>query len=331
MNQNNEIIEIFQESFKRGKAYFKSDNWDKSRCRIDASFYSDIMIDHFLMNNENGNINEYYLTQTRIINNNKRNYKKSNDMDINSLRQLLKFGKKSEAKKDKLKNYTHYDIKVALDDYINITLKNMEKFKYEDILNEWNTYYSSLLINSPDKIKLELKYILNNKELKILDVKELNNKINKYNLISQNNEKAINKDLLENIGLCGEQLVYKNLIEHYGKENVKWVSQMNKYENHDFEITIENKIKYIEVKSTTNSNLNRFYMSRQEYEFYKEYKEDYLLYFVSNIKMFDTNNIYSPNLIILNSPKIEINLNETGFNYDENKILITPNNFICDL
>ncbi|MGL5520097.1 MAG: DUF3883 domain-containing protein [Metamycoplasmataceae bacterium] len=331
MNQSDEIIKIFQESFQKSKAYFKGDNWVKSRCRIDASYYSDIMIDHFLMNNENGNINEYYLTQTRIINNNKRSYKKSNDMDINSLRQLLKFGKKSEAKKEKLKNYTLDDIKVALDDYINITLKNMEKIKYKDVLNEWNTYYSSLLINSPDKIKLELKHILNNKELKILDAKELNNKINKYNLISQNNEKAIDKELLENIGLCGEQLVYKNLIEHYGKENVKWVSQMNKYENHDFEITIENKIKYIEVKSTTNSNLNRFYMSRQEYEFYKEYKEDYLLYFVSNIKMFDTNNIYSPNLIILSSPKIEINLNETGFNYEENKILITPNNFICDL
>ncbi|MGL5520156.1 MAG: DUF3883 domain-containing protein [Metamycoplasmataceae bacterium] len=331
MNQSDEIIKIFQESFQKSKAYFKGDNWNKSRCGIDASFYSKMMMDYFLMNNENGNINEYYLSLTKLINKNKRRNKKSNDMDIGSLRQLLKFGIKSKTKKDKLKKYTLDDIKLALDDYINITLKNMEKIKYEDVINEWNTYYSSLLINSPEKIKQELKNILNNKELNILDSKNLKSNIKEYTSIIQNNEKPINKDLLEEIGNCGEQLVYNNLIKHYGQENVKWVSQMNKYENHDFEITIENKIKYIEVKSTTNSNLNRFYMSRQEYEFYKEYKEDYLLYFVSNIKMFDTNNIYSPNLIILSSPKIEINLNETGFNYEENKILITPNNFICDL
>ncbi|MGL4343285.1 MAG: DUF3883 domain-containing protein [Metamycoplasmataceae bacterium] len=330
MNESQEILLLLKNNFKKANAYFSEKGWRKDRCRIDAYFYTDVILDFFFMKNNANDINEYYLTQTRIINKNKKkDYKNSKNMDINALKQLLGFGSANKEIKKQLEKYSHEKVRKVIDNYINTILNTMDIVKYGDVLAEWNTYYASLLNTSEEAYQRELKKIIEQKELNILDINFLKNNLKMYDSY-KNNNLDVDKNKLEIIGTCGEELVYKQLIKQYGSENVKWVSRINKYENHDFEIKLNNKTKYIEVKSTTSYKLTSFYISRNEFEFYKEYQKDYALYFVSNIQLNDEANLYSPNLIIVDGPKIEIDLYKSGFDLNENKILITPNSFLAD-
>ena len=336
MNENELIINLLTSTYKKSESYFKNDVWSKGRCRIDASFYVSIMIDYYFKKDTTNNINEYYLNETRIINR-KRNltvkdvYSNSHGMDINSLKQLLKFGSFGNPLKDNLGKYGIQKVQIAIRDYINVILKNMNKETHQTILKEWDSYYLSLFTNNTQDYRDQFSKIAQEKELEVLDITDLKKGTVEYiPIIQKTSSPDNNSDYFMLTQECGEQLVYKHLIKQYGEMNVNWVSSKNKYSNYDFEVNINNQVKYIEVKSTTESSLSKFFISRSKYAFYQEQSENYYLYFVSNIKRYDEGNLYTPNLIVINAPKIEISFDKTGYDFENNKILITPYKFIAN-
>lgn len=85
------------------------------------------------------------------------------------------------------------------------------------------------------------------------------------------------------VGQIGEIKVFKMLKEK-GYE-VKHSSIEQKFERYDIKYRNKNDKKwtYVEVKSTSLKNMESFYISSQEYEFYKKNKGNYKLYLVENI------------------------------------------------
>lgn len=102
---------------------------------------------------------------------------------------------------------------------------------------------------------------------------------------------------LERIGLQGEQIVYKYLMENDNISQVNWVSENAKKMGvnpeggagcgYDIEFVDANGYrKYVEVKAAKKSKEYgiRFYMSDFEFEFGRKHAEDYMVYYVCNVK-----------------------------------------------
>ncbi|ORU91274.1 MAG: hypothetical protein A6F72_01595 [Cycloclasticus sp. symbiont of Poecilosclerida sp. N] len=80
-------------------------------------------------------------------------------------------------------------------------------------------------------------------------------------------------------GMRSEASVNQFLVKEYGKENVQWVSETNKYANHDFKYKDGNKWWYVEVKTLAN---DMFYISKNELDFAKKHKDKYKIFLVGD-------------------------------------------------
>lgn len=108
----------------------------------------------------------------------------------------------------------------------------------------------------------------------------------------QPNYNAQNKTKLDN-GFAAELKVYKELCKKHGKENVKWVStnatrndatvagdDTLHYDIMYFENGDKTKQRYVEVKSSSNSDKIIIKMSKGEFDFGNEHMENYDLHYV---------------------------------------------------
>ncbi len=98
-------------------------------------------------------------------------------------------------------------------------------------------------------------------------------------------------------GIKAEELVHKSLEAIYGSSNVRWLSGFAKDQGinvgeagdglgYDLRITKDGETQYIEVKSTTGKLGQKisFPMSANEYKFASKNKEQYRIFYVSDIK-----------------------------------------------
>jgi hypothetical protein len=99
--------------------------------------------------------------------------------------------------------------------------------------------------------------------------------------------------LIQKIGKTGESLVNKYLENKKNKKEIKdyfWLSNKNPSADHDFEVTdLNDKVKYIEVKSTKSSFETPFYWSSNEMNLFLNKPNDYLIKRISHV--FDEDNV----------------------------------------
>ncbi|XBH73605.1 hypothetical protein VPH35_100688 [Triticum aestivum] len=78
-------------------------------------------------------------------------------------------------------------------------------------------------------------------------------------------------------GRVGEAVAYKHLVERLGAKNVRWVNADTETGlPYDIIITRgDNRIEYVEVKATTTSNKNWFYITAREWQFALEKGDDF--------------------------------------------------------
>ncbi len=164
--------------------------------------------------------------------------------------------------------------------------------------------------------------IIDNKT-KFKPVSILESKINSLNF-TENKESD-----LEIIGYHGEEIAFSFLKEKYGSENVRWISKEKKYSDHDFEVMDHQYKKFIEVKSSKTKEMNRFFLSRNELNFYEKNKENYCLLFIWNIYENRKENLVP--IYFLEKPNIKISMEKIGLNNKSNTFYITPYNFISHL
>lgn len=332
---NNEIMKlIIDENIVLTKGYQNPKNinqWNLGRCRIDANFFVEAILDYFFNNLSANKLTEKYLIKTRNINKMEKKFQPSNSQDFSAIKIWFKLNNFSEELRKELEKHKISDIEQTIVEYIDTIIKQQSYLVNKDLSEQWRVYFASKSSYSHIDVEEKITEYMKDKnnELKLLEPRYLyegtmsvsSKQINSINF-EVNNE---NKEL---IGASGKQLVFNYLIDKYGIDNVTWSSKNNKYENHDFELKIGNIIKYIEVKTTTENEMRRFYLSRKEYHFYKENKKNYDLYLVANIKYWSKDNIYTPTLIIKESPVIKIDLDKSGIK--DGEILITPYNFIAN-
>ncbi len=128
---------------------------------------------------------------------------------------------------------------------------------------------------------------------------------------------------LKAIGDIGEKIAYNFLNKKY--KDVKWISKELPYNPYDLEFTCDGKKIYVEVKSTTDAVYDHFFLSRNEYDFYMQHKNNYWIIFITNISLDNLKNKTCNNLYIYKNPLIKIDMLSTGFENDN--IYITPTNF----
>lgn len=91
-----------------------------------------------------------------------------------------------------------------------------------------------------------------------------------------------NSRKLKEIGNSSEKLVYDHLLESEFHKNVYWASEDNEGLHYDIRYTsLENIVKYVEVKTFDNSY---FHLSKAEYDFGVNHKDDYEIWLVNNKK-----------------------------------------------
>lgn len=141
------------------------------------------------------------------------------------------------------------------------------------------------------------------------------------NFIKLLNNKIKDNQYSEVIGYIGEYLFYKihNELEIDGKKikNIKWnYEEGNIYENHDFQVLLEDERGiFIEVKTTSFLNEDHI-ISKNEIEFMKSNKNNYVLSSISLSKEFIS--------YIINSNKFDLNIID---DFIKNKKYTIYNNF----
>lgn len=328
---NNDILNIIINNDKKiRKSYFKNKiEWDVSRCRIDANFFVECILEYFLNTENIDNLTEIFLHKTRIIDKNDKEYKNSHGMDFNAIINWFKLSNNSTSLEKKLKRYKISDVEKTIWNYIDTLIKQQTYLKDKPLKLQWDVFCDSKSIERFNDIEEKIKEYMNNQE-KELKVLEKNNIYEVIKIKNKNNiTQIIRSDKIENelIGNVGEQLVYNYLIKKYGVDKVDWISKNNKYADHDFEVLINNSIRYIEVKSTSNYEMRRFFISRNEYDFYQNKKHNYDLYLVANIKYWSKSD-YLPTLTVKEMPIINIDLKKSG--YINGEFFIIPYNFIAN-
>ena len=333
---NNEIEKlIIDENIVLTKGYQNAKNinqWNLGRCRIDANFFVEAILDYFFNNLSANKLTEKYLIKTRNINKIEKTFKSSKGQDFSAIKIWFKLNNFSEELKKELEKHKISDIEQTIVEYIDTVIKQQSYLANKELWEQWRIYFASKSTYSHIDVEEKITEYMKDKnnELKLLEPSDLYEGTMTVSMKQINNINfEINNENKELIGQSGEQLVFNYLTDKYGVENVTWSSKNNKYENHDFELKIGNAIKYIEVKTTTDNEMKNFYLSINEYHFYKENQDNYDLYFVSNIKYWSKDNIYTPTLIIKESPVIKIDLDKTGIK--DGAILITPLKFCWKL
>lgn len=323
------------------KSYYKNsgNEWKTSRCRIDPCFWADVLTELITKKNhkKSNDINEYYLSKTRKISNKKRDYKNSHQMDINAIKSWFKINDKLEEECiNTINQYSYNAIKFVITNYINevIRKENLhndltksweEKQKNEMWLNELsyskpNDFYTQGNEIVENSIKNRKWNIIENHQL--YKPKIVSNKVHYLaNSEVEHNYNEIN----EIIGLHGEKIAYEFLKSKYGETNVNWISRDKKYYPFDFKININQENFYIEVKSTKKHEMEIFFLSINEYNFYKENINNYKLLFIWNLYETRQENVIP--LLFLEKPQFEISLTKEGFDGEKGIIYIVPNNF----
>ena len=84
---------------------------------------------------------------------------------------------------------------------------------------------------------------------------------------------------LQRTGRIGEDLVYKHFVGQLGPNNVRWVNgETESGLPYDLVITRGNNLtEYVEVKATTSSNKDWFYISTREWEFASEKGDAFII------------------------------------------------------
>lgn len=120
---------------------------------------------------------------------------------------------------------------------------------------------------------------------KLLDSVNLQPKIisKDYNLNKKNGvyiPKYVDTRKLKEIGTTSERIVYQYLLKDKNYKDVYWAGEDDEGLHHDIRYTDNSqRIKYVEVKTFDNGY---FYLSKAEYEFGKNHKEDYEIWLVKN-------------------------------------------------
>lgn len=319
-------------------SYYENNKWKTSRCRIDVYFWCELIFDVITRKINKctmNDINEEYLRKTRNISMNDYEYKNSKNMDINAICKWFNINKEF---------YLEIGMNVNAQIYIEYIKKYMnEKFEfrnYQDIFSsEWNLLckdgkYSSVLTPYKNYVDAQniISDICNNKKWKLVSANDWKPNIIRNNKLIINNDinnKSIND--LEIIGKSGEQIVYEYLKDRYGSVGweIKWSSQDDPYGPYDFEMLNDRDNIYIEVKSTTSKNMDRFFMSNNEYCFYSKNSKNYKLILISNIfesredKTVSIQDFDNINIIISDRSGIEKNDNQWFFYTNINQLMWT--------
>lgn len=209
--------------------------------------------------------------------------------------------------------------------------KWMESFKEYIEFQEKNadelTFTTSEAIRKIDDISNRAK--VDDDPLPVLDISNHNNVYDiKFNKNLNTNFYTNDNVKTEAVGKFGEQAVYNVLVQKYGFDNVKWVSNVEKFSPYDFRVENQNgKDIFIEVKSTTKSTI-KFFFSRNEYEFWKikkdEINSEYKIVLVYNINCLEESSL--PLMRTINNPHFKIDMDRYGI--ENGSILVSPNSFI---
>lgn len=304
----NEITKSFiNNKYKIKKSYFKNNDlldWNVNRCRIDISLFENFIFDYITTDLNEEKLTEKYLNLTRSINKVHKNYQKSNGMDGSA---IINWFSLKKINKD-IDNINYFDLRKSIKEYINFTFEN-KVYKNNSFREKWIRLNVKSNIDNQETFSNYINNLSNVKENKIIDISDLiplyqNKQIDYRSLV----ESEINKKF---IGDLGKTIANKYLCETYGDKNIFWKSRYNKYSNYDFEINHKNSKKFIEVKSTSKPNNISFFLSKFEFDFYRENINNYWILFISNI---NANNIdYNPIIKIFKNPKIIIDNNKNGY------------------
>ena len=159
--------------------------------------------------------------------------------------------------------------------------KKLERSRHK----KFYAFYTSIIDDSPVTTSVEAD------KSNVADTSESYNSLD-FNLIkTQKTNYADKQDRAEKIGKIGEKFIFeiekKKVLELHIKEKPIWISEKN--DSFGFDILSyrkdnEGNIKrvFIEVKTTTGSLYNQFYVSEKEFDVSKNYSENFILSRVYN-------------------------------------------------
>lgn len=276
------------------KSYYKKNNqWNTSRCRIDICFWVDMIFNAITTDETRNDINEFYLSKTRNITFNLKEYRNSHNMDINAIWEWLGMDKEFKLSiEEQACHKKYYDFIIR---YVN---EKIDSRNYKDKFSSGWSEFIQTSIPYSESIKNKKKYeeiisnICNNNRWISISDDCWKTSLNKNAFEEENseirNQNQFSPNVLEEsetIGLHGEQIVNKYLKSKYEPDgwDIQWVSSINPYNHYDFKMVKGDDTIYIEVKSTKSKIMNRFYISNNEYAFYLKNASKYKLILLSNI------------------------------------------------
>lgn len=169
---------------------------------------------------------------------------------------------------ERFKSLLYFDnvVEIIKDELIKFQSKQIEKPNSDSKSTSYAYKYDSKpTIISSDKLKQ-----------KKIDIR-LKSKYSGVYTPKQDNSRK-----LKEIGNSSEKLVYDHLLENEFHKNVYWASEDNEGLHYDIRYTnLENIVKYVEVKTFDNSY---FHLSKAEYDFGLNHKDDYEIWLVNNKK-----------------------------------------------
>jgi len=168
---------------------------------------------------------------------------------------------------ERFKSLLYFDnvVEIIKDELIKLQSKQIEKPNSDSRSTSYAYKYDKPTIISSDKLKQ-----------KKIDIR-LKSKYSGVYTPKQDNSRK-----LKEIGNSSEKLVYDHLLESEFHKNVYWASEDNEGLHYDIRYTnSENILKYVEVKTFDNSY---FHLSKAEYDFGLNHKDDYEIWLVNNKK-----------------------------------------------
>lgn len=208
---------------------------------------------------------------------------------------------------------------------------NYLKYK-ESMLTENGIHFNGKQIKGNDLSEMYRDLIKQDDFATAIEIKNIKTEkspVGKHNESGRNggnhtSKKRMSEKRKKQIGFIGEVLVYKTLKECY--EVVSWDSGYAKEVNenpvgddmnhYDIRYKKDDEYYYVEVKSTTTDNLE-FEISKQEFEFGKEKKNNYEIFIVTNVESQkrEIKNIGNPFIFVegeslMNCPRFTV-LNDT--------------------
>ena len=214
--------------------------------------------------------------------------------------------------------------------------ENMKDSSYMDIVNNVVNQLELPYITADEARKLIEKTLIEEKQTEVTEKVALEQveipkykKKNKYAQITKKTNKKVDyikkaKTNAKN-GLLGEELVMmyeKEELIKLGRndlaEKIRWVSKEDDGTGYDiisFDVGKYNTVqeKYIEVKSTEENNTSAFYISTNELKVMEQFKSQYYIYRVYNLKT--------------KNPKVFI----LGYEDFKNKIELTVESYVANL